>query len=1026
MSVPEQMPIVEYTANGATTRFPITFDLHDVGYLNVFINKELIQIGSYTVENFEAVIFGTAPKDGDEITLIRDTQLDRETNYQTYDNSFRPTAVNYDFDKIWHVLQEQNLIDGKILARLKAEIEWRRTHDFNYDELAQVREKQLFDALKGYTDTLVAAVNPGIFQGVIAGVVFAQDGKSIQTHIEDILKQLEVGSSSVTAETARAEVAEQLLGQKITTEENRARSAEANLQLQISTTANGIKYFETEVALKAFTPTEVDPQQAYAFDTKKNYLWNGSEWKDEGKSVLDQAKDYTNQSIDSIFDADINLFEPKDYEVGKYYDYKTGVKTVAANQFLASKLIRIEPNTEYQVPTYDNQQKAFFDKDGRFISGLATVNQTTFKFTTPSNAKFIGITLLVNWLDTFMLCEASKYPSTYTPFAVKKKALKVDLDQVAWPEDKFDLTVQKIAHLHDINLIDHNKVLDGRYVSYSTGEVFPNSAFVATDFIEIQGVTEYQNTAGNNQQSAFYDENKVYISGLATTAPTDKFVTPANAKYIRLTIHKTLLDRFMLTTSEEFESEYIPFGVKSLKNVRVDSNGSGSDDANSTPIFQPVLKAISSGLNVNLTGTVIKQADKSTVLASVFMLDATTVATATKDSTLNKSGAKFWISNPNEFLGFCNISNVVVTNKANDTTLTSGVHYEVDSFGGKLIGLTDTVYNVSVSFTHTMQRYDLIQINPFTLAVSVKKGVERTQDPSEWMVEVDAPCRALCRVLVTGTKIEIVPLDEYISSGGKPYVSKPEFDALRLHNQSCLKRIFAKLNKGQNISLVGYGDSITAMGGYHTEDIPNENHDWYGFFATLPQDTQTAKVPTFNYEGGGGGRMHTGWNWALKDHLERTYSNEVMYWNYGVSGTDSADGARDQRLAYPLSKNPDLVVVAFGMNDAGSSDLYTNLVKIVNTFKNAGADVVLMPVVRTPTLPFVNYQGEAWRQVNRFVYSAAIDSGAAYCPIDWYVDDAHYGGMGVSPKHFCIQNMFNHPGPYEYSIYGKILIGVFE
>ncbi|MFW1841326.1 hypothetical protein ACG9XS_22765, partial [Acinetobacter gyllenbergii] len=84
--------------------------------------------------------------------------------------------------------------------------------------------------------------------------------------------------------------------------------------------------------------------------------------------------------------------------------------------------------------------------------------------------------------------------------------------------------------------------------------------------------------------------------------------------------------------------------------------------------------------------------------------------------------------------------------------------------------LTDTVYNVTVSFTYTNQRYDLVQLNPFTLEVSVKKGIERRQDPSEWMVEVDPPCRALCRVLITGNQIEIVPLDEYINCGGKPYI----------------------------------------------------------------------------------------------------------------------------------------------------------------------------------------------------------------------------------------------------------------
>ena len=754
------------------------------------------------------------------------------------------------------------------------------------------------------------------------------------------------------------------------------------------------------------------------------YLWDGTTLTKNTYDPLAQAKKYTDASINNVFSNDINIADLSKSTAGYYVSYFNGAIAVNA-AFSVLGAYEIIPSTLYQVPADYSQQFAFYDENMVYISGLASAD-SNHQFTTPSNAKYIKLSVPNSKLAIFMLCKASEYPPTYTPFAVKKKALRIDVNQVQWGEGGLKARVEEIAHLHDINLFDKSAILDGFYVDYTSGRVNHNEAFVASDYIKVDGVTEYQITADNNQQLAFYDENKVYISGLPTTAPTNKFITPSNAKYIRLTIHKTLRDRFMLTKSEDFGEEYIPYDFKALKNVRVESSNSNADSSIAMPIFQPVLKAVSSDLNVNLTGTIIAQADKKTELTASFILDATTVATATKDSTLNKSGAKFWISNPNEFLGFCNISNVVVTNKADNTVLTSGVHYEVDSFGGKLIGLTDTVYNVSVSFTHTMQRYDLIQINPFTLAVSVKKGVERTQDPSEWMVEVDQPCRALCRVLVTGTKTEIVPLDEYIKSGGKPYVSKPEFDALRLHNQSCLKRIFAKLNKGQNISLVGYGDSITAMGGYHTEDIPNENHDWYGFFATLPQDTQTAKVPTFNYEGGGGGRMHTGWNWKLKEYLESTYSNTVTYWNYAVSGTDSTDGARDTRLTYPLSKNPDLVVVAFGMNDAGSSALYTNLVKIVNTFKNAGADVVLMPVVRTPTLPYVGYQGEAWRQVNRFVYSAAIDSGAVYCPIDWYADDAHYGGMGVNFKHLCTQNMFNHPGPYEYGIYSKILISCFE
>lgn len=565
MSVPEQMPIVEYTANGATTRFPITFDLHDVGYLNVFINKELAQIGSYTVENFEAVIFGTAPKDGDEITLIRDTQLDRETNYQTYDNSFRPTAVNYDFDKIWHVLQEQNLIDGKILARLKAEIEWRRTHDFNYDELAQVREKQLFDALKGYTDTLVAAANPGIFQGVIAGVVFAQDGKSIQTHIEDILKQLEVGSSSVTAETARAEVAEQLLGQKITTEENRAKSAEANLQLQISTTANGIKYFETEVALKAFTPTEVDPQQAYAFDTKKNYLWNGSEWKDEGISALDESKKYTDNSFE-ILEIGINIFDKTVAQTGKYWDYQNGILSDGPSTFsAATKLIVIEPNITYRTSSFNYQQICYFDKNKKYISGKASIVADNFEFTTPVNAKYVALTIETARLDEMMLCKASEFPAVYTPFSLKIPPLVVDTSHV---ENLFK-DVRSDLGVHNVNIFNKLNALNGYYVSHSTGEIGYANNFYASEFIEIDELKEYQFSSDYSQQGVIYDKNRVRISGFAEPPSDKKITTPANAKYIRFTIPSAQINTLVFAESSRFPANFVPFGSVQIDNLIV-------------------------------------------------------------------------------------------------------------------------------------------------------------------------------------------------------------------------------------------------------------------------------------------------------------------------------------------------------------------------------------------------------------------------------------------------------------------------
>ena len=312
MSVPEQMPIVVYTANGTTTRFPITFDFHDVRYLNVFINKELAPVGSYTVDNFEAVVFNTAPNENDEITLIRDTQLDRETNYQSFDNSFRPAAVNYDFDKIWYVLQEQNLIDGKLLARLKDEIEWRRTHDANFDELSKMRDAQIFSGLKQYLDTIVASVTPNIFDGVTAGIVFAIDGKSVQTHIEYILNELTTGRESIVEEKERAELAESALDQKIdkteellsadiTAEKQRAMDIESGLQNQINGVGGGNYAYLTYAAMTADTvniPAKSSVTVTNDSDATKNgiYQYSGTAFTKSTYDPENTLKTWANQN----------------------------------------------------------------------------------------------------------------------------------------------------------------------------------------------------------------------------------------------------------------------------------------------------------------------------------------------------------------------------------------------------------------------------------------------------------------------------------------------------------------------------------------------------------------------------------------------------------------------------------------------------------------------------------------------------------------------------------------------------------
>lgn len=70
--------------------------------------------------------------------------------------------------------------------------------------------------------------------------------------------------------------------------------------LQTIMDAGGFKPYSTEAELKASVPVIV-PSAAYAFDTKKVWLWNGSAWVDEGLSQLAQAQNYVDTLMNSPF-----------------------------------------------------------------------------------------------------------------------------------------------------------------------------------------------------------------------------------------------------------------------------------------------------------------------------------------------------------------------------------------------------------------------------------------------------------------------------------------------------------------------------------------------------------------------------------------------------------------------------------------------------------------------------------------------------------------------------------------------------
>jgi hypothetical protein len=79
-----------------------------------------------------------------------------------------------------------------------------------------------------------------------------------------------------------------------------------------------------------------------------------------------------------------------------------------------------------------------------------------------------------------------------------------------------------------------------QFVNSSTGALSGNSSYDATDYILVAPSTAYTRTSIFLDRMAFYDVNKVFISGV--NPGTASFTTPASCFYIRISILKASID----------------------------------------------------------------------------------------------------------------------------------------------------------------------------------------------------------------------------------------------------------------------------------------------------------------------------------------------------------------------------------------------------------------------------------------------------------------------------------------------------
>lgn len=187
MAVPEQIPVVDYVADGIVKKFDVPFEYDQQSDLHVYVDGAEPTIDKYFFAD-NAFNFYIAPTNGQGVKIKRITPKERDTDYNLHTNTVRPKALNTDFDRLWYVLQEvfsdvgglSQTVQDEIIARIQGD------EDLLNQLTAEISARMLGDEavtedLKNYVNQVIGAIiNDPNFNGIDANKVNDASGETQQ------------------------------------------------------------------------------------------------------------------------------------------------------------------------------------------------------------------------------------------------------------------------------------------------------------------------------------------------------------------------------------------------------------------------------------------------------------------------------------------------------------------------------------------------------------------------------------------------------------------------------------------------------------------------------------------------------------------------------------------------------------------------------------------------------------------------------------------------------------------------------
>ena len=341
-----------------------------------------------------------------------------------------------------------------------------------------------------------------------------------------------------------------------------------------------------------------------------------------------------------------------------------------------------------------------------------------------------------------------------------------------------------------------------------------------------------------------------------------------------------------------------------------------------------------------------------------------------------------------------------------DVTLTEGedyaVNYDWGTIGAIAGGRITPETKLSLAYDYTATRLDLIQRGPDG-TYSVVTGKEDSRQPN-----LPDPAKGHAAVMSVYLPANTTVLTE----ANLNFIDPACTGVPPLANVEAIEAVKAKLAAGDPVTIVFFGDSITAQGARDFRDgkgsfvvrFRASLHQRYGDREVIATKRATVVEPT---------------------------GSQIVVAMSGQGGNNTNDALK--RLdAEVLAHNPDLVIILFGANDENRrgttnqnmvppAKYQANLVTIVDRCRSAGAGVILL----TPAM-----KNRGWSSTvgNMAAYAAVVRRvGAARgaCVVDSYQvweDLPKLGYNYMIPLGTCI----NHPVDMGHQIFVEGLKAAME